>query len=150
MTALSNPHHHSILSFSAEETLQIGRQFGKDLPSHAVVYFFGNLAAGKTTFIRGLVEGRGGDPFSVQSPTFAYLNTYPGVMHFDLYRLADRAAFFQMGFEEYLEQAEICCLEWAERLLDSLPLALPSIPQFSVHIAHVQEGVRKIFLSQLA
>lgn len=150
MTALSHLYHQSVLSFSAEETHAVGCKFGKELPSHAVVYFFGNLAAGKTTFIRGLVEGRGGDPFSVQSPTFAYLNTYPGVMHFDLYRLADKAAFFQMGFEEYLEQAEICCLEWAERLLDSLPLALPSIPQFSVHIAHVQEGVRKIFLSQLA
>ena len=150
MTPLSNLYSHSVLSFSDGETQALGCKFGKDLPSHAIVYFFGNLAAGKTTFIRGLVEGRGGDPFSVQSPTLAYLNTYPGVMHFDLYRLSDQSTFFQMGFEEYLEQAQICCLEWAERLLNCLPLALSSVPQFSVHLAHVQEGVRKIFLSQLS
>ncbi len=149
MTTLSTLYHHSFLSLSAEDTLQVGRKFGADLPPCAVVYFFGNLAAGKTTFIRGLVEGRGGDPFSVQSPTFSYLNTYPGVLHFDLYRLPNKAAFFQMGFEEYLDQQKICCIEWAERLLEVLPLSLPTISQFSVHLAHVQEGVRKIFLSQL-
>ena len=147
MAALADLHHHSFLSYSAEDTLLIGRKFGAELPSHAIVYFFGNLAAGKTTFTRGMVEGRGGDPSLVQSPTFSYLNTYPGFCHFDLYRLPDDKAFFGLGFEEYLEGGQICCIEWAEKLLSSLPL--PSLPQFSVHLAHVQEGVRKIFISQL-
>ncbi|WP_068467451.1 tRNA (adenosine(37)-N6)-threonylcarbamoyltransferase complex ATPase subunit type 1 TsaE [Candidatus Protochlamydia phocaeensis] len=113
-------------SHSAEETFLLGHAFGKQLPLHSVICFFGDLAAGKTTFIKGLVAGAGQlDPSIVQSPTFTYLNIYEGVKtiyHFDLYRLSDADEFLSMGFEEYFEANGICCIEWSERIAPILPL----------------------------
>ena len=79
---------------SLEDTHELSVAFGKTLKSGGVVCFFGDLGAGKTTFIKGIVEGIGGySPDYVNSPTFSYLNIYTGhktVYHFDLYRLRGR------------------------------------------------------------
>jgi len=113
------------LSHSPEETMKIGRQFGEGLPEGSVVTFFGDLAAGKTTFIKGLVSGTAHiDPYAVQSPTFTYLHIYEGekkVYHFDLYRLKDADEFLSMGFDDYFGIDGICCVEWSERIEKLLP-----------------------------
>lgn len=113
------------ISPSAEETHRLGKTFGQSLKSGDVVAFFGDLGAGKTTFIRGLVEGAGcAEPKSVCSPTFNLLNIYPGekmVYHFDLYRLPREEEFFAAGFDEYFHSQGICCIEWAEKIPASLP-----------------------------
>lgn len=105
--------------------MAIGYQLGQRLPKQAVVCFFGDLAAGKTTFIKGLVAGANHiEPSHVQSPTFTYLHIYRGqqtVYHFDLYRLRDTDEFLSMGFDEYLEGDGICCIEWSERIASCLP-----------------------------
>ncbi len=112
-------------SSSAEETHALGQAFGSQLPLNAIVCFFGDLAAGKTTFIKGVVAGAAQlHPAVVQSPTFTYLNIYEGaktVYHFDLYRLRDADEFLSMGFDEYFEAGGICCIEWSERILSFLP-----------------------------
>lgn len=91
----------------------------------AVISFLGELAAGKTTFIKGLVSGAAQiDPSAVQSPTFTYLHIYEGqktVYHFDLYRLRDIDEFLSMGFDEYFDAEGICCIEWSERIAHYLP-----------------------------
>ncbi|MBS4164455.1 tRNA threonylcarbamoyladenosine biosynthesis protein TsaE [Candidatus Protochlamydia amoebophila] len=115
-------HYHSN---SAEETQEVGFNFGLTLPANSVICFFGDLAAGKTTFIKGLVAGASQlDPNIVQSPTFSYLHIYEGkqiVYHFDLYRLKDVDEFLSMGFDEYFESGGICCVEWSERIHSILP-----------------------------
>lgn len=112
-------------SRSAEETFAIGQALGRRLPLDAVVCFFGDLAAGKTTFIKGVVAGAARlNPALVQSPTFTYLNVYEGaktIYHFDLYRLRDADEFLSMGFDEYFEAGGICCIEWSERIQSFLP-----------------------------
>ena len=74
---------------SREETVAVGRDFAKTLPSGALIAFTGGLGAGKTAFCQGLAEGLGcTDP--VSSPTFAIVNYYRGprpFAHFDLYRI---------------------------------------------------------------
>ncbi len=113
------------LSRSSSETFELGRKIGEELPVPTVVCLFGELAAGKTTFIKGLVSGAAQiDPTSVQSPTFTYLHIYEGqkrIYHFDLYRLRDIDEFLSMGFDEYFEAEGICCLEWSERIASYLP-----------------------------
>ncbi len=113
------------LSDSAEATQEFGRRLGQQLGSNSIVAFFGDLGAGKTTCIKGLVaEAAGIDPKEVNSPTFTYLNIYTGrmtVYHFDLYRLRRSEEFFAMGFEEYFQAGGICCIEWAERIDSLLP-----------------------------
>lgn len=115
----------SFYSHSAEETKQQGLALGKSLSPNSVIALFGELGAGKTTFIKGLVEGAAAiDPKHVNSPTFTYLHLYTGthtVYHFDLYRLKTSDDFFALGFDEYFSAGGICCLEWPERLGDKLP-----------------------------
>jgi tRNA threonylcarbamoyladenosine biosynthesis protein TsaE len=131
------------LSNSAEETETIGFRLGIQLPSNTVICFLGDLAAGKTTFIKGVVAGATQlNPNMVQSPTFSYLHIYEGiktVYHFDLYRLKDVDEFLSMGFDEYFEAGGICCIEWSERI-DSI---LPSDCLF-VMLTHQAENQREI------
>lgn len=110
---------------SDEETRAIGRRFGKSLKENSLVCFFGDLGAGKTTFIKGLVSGVNGfAEDDVNSPTYTYLNIYPGIIpvfHFDLYRLEQVDDFLQMGFEDFLHAGGICCIEWSERISELIP-----------------------------
>jgi tRNA threonylcarbamoyladenosine biosynthesis protein TsaE len=114
-----------LTSHSAEETIALGKAVGESLKENSILCFFGELAAGKTTFIKGVVAGAAAlSPEQVISPTFVYLNIYKGkktVYHFDLYRLKDIDQFLSMGFDEYLFSNGICCIEWSERIAALLP-----------------------------
>jgi tRNA threonylcarbamoyladenosine biosynthesis protein TsaE len=122
--AMRNEELNHYLSSSAEDTFNFARSFGSTLDSNCILCFFGDLGAGKTTFIKGVAAGVAAiDPRDVSSPTFNLLNIYKGaktVYHFDLYRLKGREDFIALGFEEFFEQG-ICCIEWAERISESLP-----------------------------
>lgn len=114
------------ISYSAEETELYGASFGRQLPVNSVVCFFGNLGAGKTTFIKGVISGvLPKIAIDVSSPTFTYLNIYRdsgvSLYHFDLYRLRDGDEFLSMGFDEMFYAGGICCIEWSERIASLLP-----------------------------
>lgn len=134
------------LSHSAGDTLEKGKQLGQQLPINTIICLFGNLGAGKTTFVKGLVLGATNlDPSIVQSPTFTYLNIYAGkqtIYHFDLYRLRDIDEFLSMGFDEYFDAGGICCIEWSERIQ-------PYLPSHCVHvkIEHAGEDQRMITIT---
>ncbi|MGK5593956.1 MAG: tRNA (adenosine(37)-N6)-threonylcarbamoyltransferase complex ATPase subunit type 1 TsaE [Parachlamydiaceae bacterium] len=115
-----------IVTSSTDETIGFSKQLASRIPRGSVLCFFGDLGAGKTTFIKGLIEGMVGcSPDAVNSPTFTYLNIYTGkntVYHFDLYRLRDADEFLSMGFDEYMQdQDSFCCIEWPERISEYLP-----------------------------
>lgn len=117
----------SFVTEGAEETKRAGRELAKQLKPNSVLAFRGELGAGKTTFIKGLISEIADLPENtVVSPTFCYLNIYPGgrltVYHFDLYRLKDEQDFLKLGFHEYLNAEGICCIEWAEKIPSLLPL----------------------------
>lgn len=130
---------------SPEEMVAWGRELGKALPLGSIVCLHGDLGAGKTTLVKGIVEGAAGiDAHHVNSPTFVYLNIYEGVKtvyHFDLYRLHDEEEFLGMGFEEALFGEGIACIEWPSRI-EKL------IPQEALHIwlRHLEEGKREASL----
>lgn len=132
-----------LISRSADETFAIGRQIGESLSVPCVIAFFGDLAAGKTTLIKGLALGAAHiDPACIQSPTFTYLNIYEGktiVYHFDLYRLRNEEDFLSMGFDEYFETDGICCIEWSERIRSYLPSH-----SLQISLTHTQEDERLI------
>lgn len=133
-------------SKSPEETVAIGKQFAQDLAPGSIVCFFGDLAAGKTTFIKGMAGQIVGCPVEeVNSPTFVYLNIYEGkrfLYHFDLYRLNGIEEFLSLGFDEFLDQEGICCIEWSERIASALPKN-----HYRVEISHRGEGAREIAIS---
>jgi tRNA threonylcarbamoyladenosine biosynthesis protein TsaE len=137
-----------LFSHSSAETFEQGRKLGEVLPVPSVVSFFGELGAGKTTFIKGLVCGAAQiEPSAVQSPTFTFLHIYEGqkrVFHFDLYRLRDADEFLSMGFDEYFDAEGICCIEWSERIVHCLPM-----PRVAITLEHVHNDQRRITIEHL-
>lgn len=104
-----------------EETLASGRKFASQLAPGDVVLLRGELGAGKTTFVQGVLEGLGVED-AAQSPTFSYLHTYRNVHHFDLYRLKSPKDFVGLGFEEFLHDPKtIKLIEWPERIEELAP-----------------------------
>ena len=115
-----------IITHSPEETEALGARYAAGLRPGAVVALEGELGAGKTAFARGVLRGLGYEG-RVTSPTFAIANEYdaPGgmVAHFDLYRILDEEALFELGFEEYLDGERILLIEWSENAGALLPEA---------------------------
>jgi tRNA threonylcarbamoyladenosine biosynthesis protein TsaE len=108
---------------SAEQTIALGRAFAELLPTGAVVALDGDLASGKTTFVKGMAAHfAGGDP--VHSPTFTLVNEYgrePRLYHLDLYRLRGPADVADLGYEDVLDAGGISVVEWAGRAAGLLP-----------------------------
>ena len=78
---------------------------------------------GKTALTRGIAQGLGYTG-RVTSPTFTIVNEYLGetpLFHFDMYRLDDSDALFDIGWEDYLERGGVCVVEWSENVADALP-----------------------------
>jgi tRNA threonylcarbamoyladenosine biosynthesis protein TsaE len=112
-------------------TLACGVNFAKQLNSGLVIYLHGDLGAGKTTFVRGVLQGLG-FAGKVKSPTYALLETYHinvnqsvsyNIYHFDLYRFADEEEWEVTGFREYFNAQTICFIEWPEKAQHLLPIA---------------------------
>src|SRR5689334_20533313 len=108
----------NILTNSAEETIEAGREIARSLPRRAVVLLIGNLGAGKTTLAKGIVSGLGlADPDEVASPTFTLIHEYgDGLLyHIDLYRLDTAEQVARLGFDEILSREALVLIEWGER-----------------------------------
>ena len=91
----------------------------KGFKNSLLINLIGNLGAGKTTFVRGLIQELGFDEF-VKSPTFTIVESYESdnlkVFHFDLYRIEDDKELQAIGVEDYLtEENAITLVEWPEK-----------------------------------
>ena len=111
---------------SAEETEAAGTRLADHLRAGDVVLLEGNLAAGKTTFVRGLLRGLGGDSEAVSSPSFVLLQTYDcsahginTVHHVDLYRLDENVTDLrEVGLEDALsDEVAVVAVEWPKNTL---------------------------------
>jgi tRNA threonylcarbamoyladenosine biosynthesis protein TsaE len=105
---------------SAACTRRVAAELARLLHAPALLLLEGDLGAGKTTFVQGLVQGLpGGSGVRVQSPTFALARTYattPPVHHLDLYRLDEEGAAHDLGLLDMAADPEaLTCVEWAER-----------------------------------
>ncbi len=129
----------------SEATRDFAAQFVQTLTVPCILALFGDLGAGKTTFMQGLVRGLGGSEEMVQSPTFVYLHPYTTtipVFHFDLYRLHSPQEFLAFGFDEYLAKDDaIIALEWPERIESILP---PST--IRIHLSYDSPTSRRLVI----
>lgn len=103
------------------------REFVKSMGDSTVFAFYGEMGAGKTTFINAIARELGVEDDPTGSPTFAIVNEYRSdttaelIYHFDLYRLENLEEAFDIGVEDYLDSGAVCLLEWPERIEDILP-----------------------------
>jgi len=119
------------ISHSVGETETIAAELAALLNGGECIALHGEMGAGKTHFVRGLVRGLGGAERSVSSPTFVLLNVYDTgrlkVFHLDAYRVSGAEDFEAIGFAELLEQGGVVAVEWPERVADLLPAGHVSV-----------------------
>jgi tRNA threonylcarbamoyladenosine biosynthesis protein TsaE len=107
-------------------TLAVGAQLANSLIPGLTIYLHGDLGAGKTTFVRGLLHGLGHSG-KVKSPTYTLVEPYVvsrfNIYHFDLYRFIDPEEWEAAGFRDYFNPQTICLVEWPEKAGDLIPQA---------------------------
>lgn len=112
---------------------------------HRILLLKGNLGAGKTTFSQFLLKSLGSTD-EVSSPTYTIVNEYntPNgvVFHFDLYRMKSVEEVYDIGMEDYLDNARLCIIEWPDIYEDDLE-------ENTFHTISIDnnEGVREIKFS---
>jgi len=132
-----------LITTSAEETTNWGREFAKRLQPPTLVLLTGDLGTGKTTLTKGIVSGLGAaNEDDVTSPTFTLVHVYgkaAKVYHADLYRIENFHDFETLGLEDMFSTPSIAILEWSERF----PLPSPW-PQVRVRLEHLGGDSRRI------
>ncbi len=96
-----------------------------NFPDDRVFAFYGEMGAGKTTFIKACCKELGSQDY-VTSPTFALINEYRTtnglvIYHFDFYRIKKLEEAFDLGYEDYLYSGNYCFIEWPEMIETLLP-----------------------------
>jgi tRNA threonylcarbamoyladenosine biosynthesis protein TsaE len=132
-----------IITHSAEETTEWGREFAKRLKAPVLLLLTGDLGTGKTTLTKGLVSGLGAaNENDVTSPTFTLVHVYgkeAKVYHADLYRIESFHDFETLGLEDLFASPAVAVLEWSEKF----PLQSPW-PQIRVRLEHLGGDKRRI------
>lgn len=104
-----------------KQTKDLAKAFASAIKPPMIVLLKGDLGAGKTTFVKEVVNALGCDDL-VTSPTFTLLNTYNAkfpIYHFDMYRLSSAEEAMGVGFEEYFDKRTldgVCFVEWPENV----------------------------------
>ena len=105
--------------------------------------FYGQMGAGKTTFIKALCKALGVSD-DVNSPTFTIVNEYKSakgfpIYHFDFYRINKIAEAYDIGIDEYFSAEGLCLIEWPEKIEEILPEDC-----FRVTVSVNEDGTRNI------
>ena len=134
----------SLVSESPEATTAAGERLGARLGPGDVVGLTGELGAGKTCFVQGLVRGLGVTT-AATSPTFVLVNEYHGrlpVHHVDAFRTQSLTELLDLGLEELLAGGGVTLVEWADRCAPLLPPRT-----IRVHIDGVGDEPRRITIT---
>ena len=126
---------------SAAETEALAKELAPMLALAPAVALYGGLGMGKTAFTRGLTRAMG-CAVQASSPTYTIVNEYPGprkICHFDMYRLGDADALYDIGWEDYLASGALCVTEWSENVPGVFPPGTVEI-----HFSRLDDETREI------
>ena len=126
---------------------EFGERMVRGLRSGQVIYLFGELGAGKTTLVSGVMRGLGYRG-AVKSPTYTLLEPYDlpelSVFHFDLYRLADPGELETLALRDHLEGRGVVIIEWPEKAGGALPA-----PDVTIRIDTIDAQQRQLVMECL-
>ena len=142
-----------IITGSPKETMEFGAVLGQQLRGGEVISLVGNLGAGKTHLIKGIVSGVCEEDADakdfVNSPTFVLINEYLAgrldLYHIDAYRLDSVEDFERLGFDDLCYDSSVVLVEWA----DKVESALKGLYPIRINLYHESENQRKICISNL-
>ncbi len=115
----------TIESNHSNDTRSLGEKLGKKvlekIRSGFSIALYGELGAGKTTFVQGFAKGLGvSEKYYITSPTYNIINEYPAdkltLCHLDLYRLESVDELDTIGFDDLIDDRHILVVEWPEIL----------------------------------
>ncbi|MEW6075448.1 MAG: tRNA (adenosine(37)-N6)-threonylcarbamoyltransferase complex ATPase subunit type 1 TsaE [Candidatus Omnitrophota bacterium] len=119
------------LTRSPQQTRIFAKKIAALLQPGDILCLTGELGSGKTVFTKGIAWGLGIAPQEIVSPTFVLLRQYEKakipLFHFDLYRVTRERQISEVGYEEYMFDAGVTVVEWAERLGGLMPGAFLEI-----------------------
>ncbi len=100
-------------------------RFVENMNHRKVFAFYGEMGAGKTTFIKAVCKILGVTE-TITSPTFAIINEYKksdneAIFHFDFYRIKNIEEAYDFGYEDYFYSGQLCFIEWPELVEPLLP-----------------------------
>lgn len=129
-------------------TLALGAALGAGAKAGRVLFLSGDLGAGKTTLVRGLLRELGWTG-RVKSPTYSLVELYAvsrlNLYHFDFYRFKDREEWVSSGFREHFNPESLCIVEWPE-----MAEGLLSPPDLHITLEIHEPGRRAGFLAHTA
>lgn len=106
---------------NAEETEAFAAELLKKYPKAKWWLLYGDLGAGKTTFVKGFAKALGIEKMKVKSPTFTLIEDHGDIVHVDLYRLSAPDSSVEEQLEEHAAQKKIMLVEWPERMSKKPP-----------------------------
>ncbi|MBR4970565.1 MAG: tRNA (adenosine(37)-N6)-threonylcarbamoyltransferase complex ATPase subunit type 1 TsaE [Paludibacteraceae bacterium] len=126
---------------------ETAKEFIAQMGDNRLFFFYGDMGAGKTTFIRAICKELGVTE-SVNSPTFAIVNEYTDregkpIYHFDFYRIEKEEEAFDFGYEDYFFSGNLCFVEWPEKIENLIPNE-----GISVYIQEEENGERSVTLKE--
>jgi len=127
------------ISKSEKDTINFAKKYATTLKGGDILLLQGDLGAGKTIFVKGLVDALSDGRDIAISPTFTLVNEYntnPKLYHFDFYRITREEELVAIGIEEYLYGDGICVIEWPERA----PNIISSISAKQINIIKTDGG----------
>ena len=119
-------------------TLNVASQLAPAICPHLTIYLHGDLGAGKTTLVRGILHALGYQG-KVKSPTYTLVESYEitskvfsnfNLYHFDLYRFNDDEEWENAGFRDFFNGQSVCIIEWPEKAQQVLPA-----PDMDIYLA---------------
>ena len=128
---------------SAEETIELGESLSEFIEAGDIITLDGDLAAGKTTFVKGILSGLNFEN-EVTSPTFTLINEYEArhrVIHMDCYRENNLQRWINLGIQDYLYSDDVKLIEWPEIISMLIPKN-----RISIILTSVSEFERKIYI----
>lgn len=136
----------AIFVTSEANMVALGQRIAATLQGGEVLGLVGDLGAGKTHLVQGILEGLGaGEPAA--SPTFSLVHEHTDgrlpVAHFDFYRMKSADEALGMGWDEYLGSDSILLVEWADRFDGVL---MPQDTRWLV-LRHVDATTRSVALA---
>jgi tRNA threonylcarbamoyladenosine biosynthesis protein TsaE len=137
-----------IVTHSAEETIEFGRQLAKHIKPPCLILLEGELGSGKTTLVKGMAAGLGvAREEEVTSPSFTLVHEYGRdrkVYHVDLYRIEGARDFASLGLDDLFEEEATVIVEWGERISDNAPEL-----QWRIRLEYVTSDERRITVESL-
>ncbi len=128
---------------SVEETIELGESLSEFIEAGDIITLDGDLAAGKTTFVKGILSGLNFEN-EVTSPTFTLINEYEArhrVIHMDCYRENNLQRWINLGIQDYFYSDDVKLIEWSEIISTLIPK-----DHISITLTLVSEFELKIYI----